>query len=114
MHMNFRVVFAVSLVSGWSSYAKVRADDAASTAPPEPTTTAAPEPTTTAAPTTVKPFDDCPKGWVYAGALGCLYFNTNKHKVCRHRIHVLKLKKYYSVCQAYKFTHADINTYRQI
>ena len=93
--MNFLVVYAVALVSGWSSYAKVVHDAATSTAPPEPTTTKIPEPTTTAAPTTAKPFDDCPKGWVYAGALGCLYFNTNKHKVCSHRIYLSKLKQYY-------------------
>ena len=37
--------------------------------------------TTTLAPTTTKPFNDCPEGWVYAGPLGCFYFNTNKHKV---------------------------------
>ena len=92
--MNFLVVYAVALVSGWSSYAKVVHDAATSTAPPKPTTTKIPEPTTTAAPTTANPFDDCPKGWVYAGALGCLYFNTNKHKVCRRRIHLSKLKQY--------------------
>ena len=109
--MNFLVVFAFALVSGWSSSTKAGHDDATTPEPTEATTV--PEPITTAAPTTVKPFDDCPKGWVYAGALGCLYFNTNKHKVCRLRIHCSKWKQY-SVYRAYTFIHANINTYRPI
>ena len=57
-----------------------RASDASTDAPTDAPTTDAPF-TTTLAPTTTKPFNDCPEGWVYAGPLGCFYFNTNKHKV---------------------------------
>ena len=81
--MIFFAVSIVALVIGWSSCTTtVKPDDPTTTVKPdEPTTTAAPEPTTTVASTTAKPFNDCPKGWVYAGKLGCLYFNTDKHKV---------------------------------
>ena len=27
--------------------------------------------------------NDCPEGWMYAGALGCLYFNTDNTKVLK-------------------------------
>ena len=45
--------------------------------------------TTTEALTTIKtttkskPVNDCPHGWIYAGKLGCVYFNTNSDKVLR-------------------------------
>merc|ERR1712110_1265259 len=80
MQMNFFVLPIVALVIVWSSRATAGYDDDTTTPAPEPTTTVAPEPTTTVAPTTAKPFNDCPEGWVYAGKLGCLYFNTDKHK----------------------------------
>ena len=32
--------------------------------------------------TTSKPVNDCPQGWIFAGKLGCFYFNTNSNKVC--------------------------------
>ena len=87
--MKFFVVPIVAVVIVWSSRATAGYDDDTTTPAPEPTTTAAPEPTTTVAPTTAKPFNDCPKGWVYAGKLGCLYFNTDKHKVESNGINFL-------------------------
>ena len=81
MHINFFAVSTVALVIGWRSCTTAGYADYTTTKAPDSTTTAAPEPTTTVAPTTAKPFNDCPKGWVYAGKLGCLYFNTDKHKV---------------------------------
>ena len=31
--------------------------------------------------TTSKPVNDCPQGWIFAGKLGCFYFNTDSNKV---------------------------------
>ena len=68
----------------------------------DPTTTLKPstvEPTTevltSIKTTTSKPVNDCPHGWIYAGKLGCFYFNTNSNKVhgVVEKIILFKLKK---------------------
>jgi hypothetical protein len=35
--------------------------------------------------TTPTPVNDCPHGWIYAGPLGCLYFNTDKNEVLTYQ-----------------------------
>ena len=41
---------------------------------------------------TSNPFDDCPKGWLYGGTLGCFYFNTNTLKVINNLFFMYALK----------------------
>ena len=31
--------------------------------------------------TTATPLNDCPYGWIYSEALGCIFFNTDQNKV---------------------------------
>ena len=74
------LIFAFIIVIAVGGRASDASADAPTDVPTAAPTTDAPF-TTTLAPTTTKPFNDCPEGWVYAGPLGCFYFNTNKHKV---------------------------------